>query len=285
MRESDPRPMPEQIRRAYAERTQLAHLLNSKIFRPSDRVDIRDALLEQLTRDHGVAETVPRSATPWSVYASKDPDRKKPERKTTRKLVTLEERVMPMKDVMRAINIILHADDYGGPETTLPYLARLMEPYWQRWWILTEWSNRNDVANWAYTTDALLGVRQYTWIAAQCARFCSDKIPQSFRAEQLILIRDAELWAESPETTRVTDPWPRYGNDYGPGGYAKLMTTSRAPTVHFIASIMASADVSNQWYGYDHPYAYMALSDLMKKLFAPSLLDPSYEIIPYSQRA
>ena len=56
MNDSDPRPMPQIVLRAYRKNLQLQKLLLSEAFSLQQRVEVRDELLRQLLKKYGSAD-------------------------------------------------------------------------------------------------------------------------------------------------------------------------------------------------------------------------------------
>ena len=169
--------MPPQVLAAYKDPLMLSDLFGSVAFSPSDRLSIRENLLDELIDEYGSAEV------PWGS-----------------KYTTIRRRMLPMKkQLWRSIEIMANVPDYGGRDAVLFRLARLMEPQWIRWWS----SDQPDVTKWYYTIDSVLGERQMRWICCACARSCVDMAPPDYKDLALKAIESSEAFASNPSERRL----------------------------------------------------------------------------------
>ena len=173
MNDSDPRPMPPEVQRAYRDPLELANLLASHAYRNEDRLEIRDRLLNELVRRFGEVE----------VFVG---DKGKTQK--------VSSRVRSFKtNWVAAIEFMLDVEGFGGKETTLPILARLMEPRWQAWW--ETFKQRESIpsrgVHWTWSEVAVwvLGERQIRWVAAQLAR---ERLPFATQADVEVVLPEIE---------------------------------------------------------------------------------------------
>ena len=64
MKDSDPRPMPPEVARAYRDPLELGLLFATDVFSPKDRLAVRDELLRRLVGKYGNAEPSPLPMPP-----------------------------------------------------------------------------------------------------------------------------------------------------------------------------------------------------------------------------
>lgn len=182
MLESDPRPMPPEVQRAYRSPLDLLALLRSHVYSKEDRLQIREQMLEELLSRFGESE----------VFVGKSG-------KTQR----VSARVKSFRsDWVSSIDFMIKLEQYGGPEITLPILARLMEPQWQRWWSTFRERDKRFASykyqTWVEVAELVLGERQVRWVAAQIAR--EKLVGASARDEQAALpvIEAVEQYVQAP---------------------------------------------------------------------------------------
>ena len=179
MKDSDPRPMPPEVQRAYRDPLNLKELLASTAFTDRDRLAVRDELLDRLTKKRGNVEVeVGKSA----------------------KIVPIRRRVSQFrKNFWGSIEVMIAAEELGGREAVMLELASVMQPYWLRWWERRSWRNYYwDTEYDTMTSCTVMGTRQIAWIAAQYARSVIDLTLLRSRQEALNAVLAAESWAIAP---------------------------------------------------------------------------------------
>ena len=176
MNDSDPRPMPPQVLAAYRDPLDLSALFASEVFSASDRIKIRDELLDELIDAYGSVE-LPRGAS----------------------YVSVRDRLSPLKkNVWKSIDILSSIEEYGGKDAVMARLARLMEPNWIRWWR----DGDSMPMEWDDVIILVLGDRQLRWMSCQCARDCIDNTSPNDRSAVLTAIQSAEAFCIDPSEAK-----------------------------------------------------------------------------------
>jgi hypothetical protein len=245
--------MPPVVKAAYRNPIDLLGLLKSKAYSADDRRQVRDSLLDALTRDFGVVH-LPHG---------------------DRQTRTIAQRSKSFKDTLRSIDLILSVEDYGGKDQTLSYLAEAMENRWQEWWQSVSWKTVDDTYAWRDISANVLGRRQTVWLAAQYARSVIDLTANRSAAVQAI--EAAESWSVSPtEDNRkqayvasyiafssvVYDPSTAYYASYSAGQAASIAADSACYFANAAYYPLSAA-----------PENASRLCELTKQLITPSLVD------------
>ena len=188
MKDSDPRPMPASVLRAYRDPIQLRALLESDCF---DRHSCFDAVEDMV---YMLSDTVG------------DPE-----------VTFLEDTASPIEHLPRYKNLIrsipgtrtslvqaiLDTPDFGGEEVVLPILAKAMSRRWFEWWSSFRWTDEFDITRWRRIAELVLGDVQIAWISVQCARSVLDMADPMYRrsysdaADQLELFLSGSLDTKS----------------------------------------------------------------------------------------
>lgn len=186
MKDSDPRSMPPEVRVAYRKPIELLHLLKTDIYSDRDRVAVRDDLMRVLVERHG---------DPWVQIGEG-----KGEQPFSRRVKAFR------KNTVRGIELALSLEDFGGPEATMPLLARAMQPGWFAWWHGLDWKNSSSAIKiWRHVSEHVIGERQFAWLAAQYARSVLDLTRAEDRSMCLRSIEAAEAWARSPSAAAIQE--------------------------------------------------------------------------------
>lgn len=180
MKDTDPRPMPPSVQAAYKQPIDLIKLLRTHLYNGGDREAVRDAMLRLLLEKHGeiwIPMPMRSGDVPLSEWAMRGP-------------------------AMYGIDMILSLEDLGGPEATMPVLARVMQPGWIERWKAMEWLNSRDVEDWIKVSSNILGRRQFMWLSAQYARSVAGHadMPLTSNARRTCLrsLDATEAYAKSP---------------------------------------------------------------------------------------
>lgn len=108
MKDSDPRPMPAEVARAYRDPLELGELFATDVFTNETRLQVRDELLRRLLTKYGNAELPSGS-----------------------KFVTVTQRVTKFKkNPWKSIELMMSVPEYGGKDAVKLELAHVMQPYW-----------------------------------------------------------------------------------------------------------------------------------------------------------
>lgn len=281
MNNSDPRPMPPEVQRAYHDPLELAHLLASHAYSDKDRLEIRDQLLSALVDRFGEVE----------VFVG--------DKGRTQKVSA---RVRSFKkNWVGAIEFMLDVENFGGREVTLPMLARLMEPRWQSWWAnfrQTPFRRVGVNRTWAEVAVWVLGERQIRWMAAQLARtvipfveqedvdfvlpmietvesYCvrpfnetRQRMLEEHEALGGYLVRTVVEYERSRATTQPQDRRAAYDRSLARQRFIERTLSSNGPS--------AICVMIPTLYGRHERHFNWMREDLAKQFFAPSLItDPS----------
>lgn len=175
MNDSDPRPMPPEVQRAYQSPLDLRMLLESSPFEGSV-MEICDKLLDELIEKYGSVE-IPHG----------------------KGFMPIRRRVEKIsKDAWKSIELMASFHEYGRRATVLPLLASVMQPYWARWWDRFVFSDADSVAEWWRVSRMVLGDRQNIWLAAQCIRSSVDRVDKDQREAAVDVCDSAEAYAAHP---------------------------------------------------------------------------------------
>ena len=259
MKDSDPRPMPPEVARAYRDPLELGELFATDVFTDQDRFAVRDELLRRLVTRFGNAELPSGS-----------------------KFATVTQRVARLKkNPWKSIDLLMSVPEYGGMDEVKLELAHIMQPYWAKWWDGFEWIEIDfgSIRNWRDTAAIVIGDRQFRWLAAQYARYVLDA-DRSVRAASLKAIKAAEAYAVDPSIeNRVRMQYDRsfldgpafeaasyYGYDaFSSGGNAAVDTVLSA--VDTVLSAVSFAEPS-----VDVVFVYARLAALTRRLITPTLI-------------
>lgn len=272
MKDSDPRPMPLEVQRAYREPIDLQGLLAwaassmpmaARVYGWEDRLVVRGALLESLLARHGDA---------WIAVGSRE------ERVST----LVKSYGARASAVTKAIELLLDVPDYGGREETLPLLAQAMQPGWAAWWSSFAWNDFVDVTTWRQASTYVLGSRQLSWLAAQYARTAIESLTWEDREVCLRAIEAAEAWAQVPsKSNRQATIDLADIVDVTPGAYADVRAATAATYAADAARDAANADARYAASAAANatspkapllPEAYARLASLTKRLITPTLV-------------
>lgn len=196
MNDSDPRPMPENVLRAYRDPLSLRKLLSSAVFTDSQRMSVCDELVARLVRKHGNADVLVGQD-----YASARP-------------MSFGDRAKQLESAVGVVEFAMAFDEYGGEESVLVELAQVMQPYWTRWWTSFEWKNVQDAGTFARPTSCVLSVRQLAWISAQCVRSVIDQVRPEHLQPCLLAVSAVEKCAIDP-SYKNTKSAVAYGDEVG----------------------------------------------------------------------
>jgi hypothetical protein len=173
MNDSDPRPMPPQVSRAYHSPIDYASVLRS--FRRSmymgRKRDVLQSAVQILEKKHGKV---------W---------------------VWRDEQEVLLSDLIRdgidteAIQLLLYEITEYGYDDISSAIAASMQPLWAERWESMSGSNMGRIF---FDASRFIGDRQFVWIAAQCARSVIDYPLQGIRRVALRAIEAAEQWCVSP---------------------------------------------------------------------------------------
>jgi hypothetical protein len=255
MRDSDPRPMPPVVKAAYRNTIDLLWLLGGSVYSEDDRRQVRDSLLDALTRYFGVVHL------PYGDDGE---------------TVTIAQKAKSIKDTLRSIDFILSVDDYGGKNQTLPYLAEAMENRWQEWWQSVSWKTAEDTSIWVNASENVLGRRQMAWLAAQYARSVIDLTVVRYAAVQAI--EAAESWSVNPTEYNSKRAYEAFRivsatniNDVADASYyASLSASQAARSASFELFSLGNAVYSAIAAA---PENASLLCELTKQMITPSLVD------------
>lgn len=194
MKDSDPRPMPPEVLRAYRDPLNLRKLLSSAVFTDAQRMSVCDELVARLVRKHGNVDVLVGQD-----YASA-------------RSMSFSDRAKQLESAIGVVEFAMAFDEYGGEESVLVELAQVMQPHWTRWWTSFEWKKVQDASAFAGPTSCVLSVRQLAWISAQCVRSVIDQArPEHLRA-CLLAVSAVEKWAIDPSDKNAKSA-VAYGDD------------------------------------------------------------------------
>lgn len=253
MNDSDPRPMPPEVQRAYRDPLKLTELLDSHAYSESDRLFVRDELLRALVSRFGEVE----------VFVG---DKGRAQKVSTR-VKSFK------KNWLASIDLMLDVEQFGEREVTLPMLARIMEPRWQTWW--STWQVKMTPSliyrRWSDVVVLVLGERQIRWVAAHIAR---EKLRGQDRQDDidavLTLVEAVERYCVRPttETQRAMNERNEELRDYMTRTQLATPSTNvRFPPMEdaFSASVKRSLPMYLNWMQMD-----------FRRFFTPTLItDPS----------
>ena len=245
MNDSDPRPMPPVVARAYRDPLNLTDLLESEVFPPRERLAVRDELLERLIRKHGNVEVEIGKGT---------------------RTLPIRKRVAQFrKSVWGSIEVIFAAEELGGREAVMLELATVMQPHWLRWWDKMGWDSYDSLREFTKISASVLGSRQLTWLAAQYARSVIELTSGSARQASLAAISAAEALAIVPSeenrkrASRAADAADDT-SDAGDLTYAAYNATLAAAQAAYSAFFANSAKAANANANATSDAAYSAVS-------------------------
>ena len=147
MKDSDPRPMPPEVQRAYRRPLELGRLFATDVFSPKDRLAVRRELIGRLVARHGNAEV----ESPFG-------------------FVSVPQRAAELERPWKGIDLLMSVPEYGGKDAVKLELAHVMQPYWSKWWDRFDWADWQSISRWKDTVAIVLGDRQLLWLSAQYAR-------------------------------------------------------------------------------------------------------------------
>lgn len=181
VKETDFREMPPQVLAAYEEPLELDKLLDSGVFTDSDRLRVRQELLDRLVKKNGNVEI-----------------------EVGGRLMPVKTRVAQFrKDFWKSMDIIRGVEEFGGKEGFMTHLALVMDPYWQKWWADYYYSDSLPMSGWVNAVSCVLGARQLLWIAAQSTRRVLDLVSDRSSRVRLDAVRLAESYAIKPFDARA----------------------------------------------------------------------------------
>ena len=264
MKDSDPRPMPPEVQRAYRDPLNLTDLLSSPVFTDRDRLSVRDELLDRLVRKHGNVE----------VEIGKG-NRTLPIRKRVAQF---------KKNAWGSIEVMIASEELGGSESVMLELASVMQPYWLRWWEEMDWDGYKSLQVSMDISEKVLGRRQLTWLAAQYARSVVDI--SSDRQTCLAAISAAETWAVVPSKENLDrsteaasaayDAVRAASAVYAAAGAAAFAARAAAFAADRAAAAAAYAAASAAYAAYvsyvSYGASYSRLRELTKRLITPTLI-------------
>ena len=176
VKETDFREMPPQVLAAYEDPLELDKLLDSVVFTDSDRLRVRQELLDRLVKKHGNVEV-----------------------EVGGRLMPLKTRVAQFrKDFWKSMDVIRGVEEFGGKEGFMTHLALVMDPYWQKWWADYYYSDSLATSGWVNAVSCVLGARQLLWIAAQSTRRVLNLGSDRSSRVRLDAVRLAETYAIKP---------------------------------------------------------------------------------------
>lgn len=257
--DSDPRPMPDDVKADYRRPLRLIDLLRSGVYARSELIAMRDELVAMLVRDKG------------NVHLSHGQDQTR----------TIAQRVRIFKDPVSAICFLTTLQDYGSEEVTLPYLAQLMEPGWQAWWGSQRWSSWSGIGNWEDVCSLILSRRQFFWIIAQLGRSVIDYVSGENRRIALRAIMAAEDCVIDPtddnhkratSAASIAQIELEQTFDYAAGDTAMLVSAAYNLGFCEAASNVAATRLLAKLSG-SEAVSYSDTLDLVKMIIAPSLVD------------
>lgn len=274
MKDSDPRPMPPEVKGAYRSPLALRDILGTDVFSDRDKLEVRDALLRNLLDTYGNAE-VP--------YLNG--------------YMPIAKRVgMYKKNAFAAIGIMIHVADYGGKDRVLPMLADIMQPYWNRWWDGMSFDDPEAISSDIQTYAMVLGKRQLAWINAQVARSVSVYLTSDYRDMAMSCIVLSERYAihgdskrfekaytagreirenmEYAALRRQTEPW--FNNrSFAAVVSASEIVSSDSRTI--LSAISAVSSTESEFSRNGRPEDRRKIAELVKSLITPTLITKSYE--------
>jgi hypothetical protein len=275
MKDSDPRPMPPEVKGAYRSPLALRDILGTDVFSDRDKLEVRDALLRNLLDTYGNAE-VP--------YLNG--------------YMPIAKRVgMYKKNAFAAIGIMIHVADYGGKDRVLPMLADIMQPYWNRWWDGMSFDDPEAISSDIQTYAMVLGKRQLAWINAQVARSVSVYLTSDYRDMAMSCIVLSERYAISGDSRTFENAYTeareareyieevvmrfdvRPGSDNRP--FFALMSASEVISPSYsrtiLSAISAASSTESEFSRNGTPEDRRKIAELVKSLITPTLITKSYE--------
>jgi hypothetical protein len=258
MKDSDPRPMPPEVQRAYRDPLELGELFATEVFSDKDRIAVRDELLRRFVGKYGNAEI-----------------------ESGARLTTATQRVARFKkNTWKSIDLLMSMPEYGGKESVMLELAHVMQPHWTEWWDIFEWSNWDSIARWQSIAMIVLGDRQFRWLAAQHARAAIDLARPQNRRVCLEAIEAAEVCALDPSKLNaarmsaarksVARADDAYAADAA--AYAAYAAAAYAADAYAYAANAADAAAAAYDAAYSDAAAAARLAALTRRLITPTLI-------------
>lgn len=175
MNDSDPRPMPPEVQRAYRDPLKLDELFATDVFTNETRLQVRDELLRRLVSKHGNVEV-----------------------EIGRNLVPMADAVSRFMNPWYGIDELMSAHEYGGTEAVAIDLAHIMQPHWSAWWDAFDWGERYLITRWVNIARIVLGERQFRLLSAQYGRSVIDLAPPQDREVCIKAIEASEEYSRVP---------------------------------------------------------------------------------------
>jgi len=255
MKDSDPRPMPPEVQRAYRDPLELGELFATDVFTDEDRFAVRDELLRRLVGKYGNAEI-----------------------ESGARLTTVTQRVAKFrKNVWKSIDLLMSVPEYGGKESGKLELAHIMQPYWAKWWDGFEWSDWRSISRWRDIVVIVLGDLQFRWLAAQYARSVIDLTRPPDRDVCLDAIDVAEDYAADPSAknmARMDAAFVAVGNTPSSAAAAASAAVVRyfnsSISAANAAAVAAAANAAAAASAKDDVYSQLAA--LTRRLITPTLI-------------
>lgn len=269
MNDSDPRPMPPQVQRAYRDPTKLRELLSSEVFTESEASDTRDELLDRLVKKYGNVEI-----EGTDVFG-------KPNLVSIQFLKRIARRNINIWD---SISIMLSVEEYEGPDAVLPELAKVMQPYWSRWWESMRWEDQADARRCLFVASNVMGKRQFVWLSAQYARIVVDAVLYDDKDYALSAIEAAESFSAFPSEKNQEKARRAANGAWLPSSYTSSESALNAASsaadgarsshaaTYTESAAANSAEASVGFEGYSSAAAYSRLCELTKRLITPTLI-------------
>lgn len=180
MKDSDPRPMPPEVARAYNRNIDYYDLVLLPMFK-GKRNSVVETAVKLLVKHYGEV---------WALGNQTE--------------ATVSSIVLDEPSTLVAIRMLRATEEYG-PERVDAALAEAMQPTWHEWWRgLSGESMQGEESPWIYYAYKVLGDRQIIWIVSQCARSVVDSVVPRLKGSCLHAIEAAERWCVDPSAHNAT---------------------------------------------------------------------------------
>lgn len=181
MSDTEPRPMPARVQRAYRDPMDLYEVLISSVYSDEELLGTLNALATSLSERHGDV---------WIQINDSE--------ETVRDRVR---RMVSSNSFMAVLRLLHGIEEYGGKEGVNAELARLMQPRFAEWWGRFRWNGRENVSAWMRAVNGVVGDRQFQWLLAQYARVALVSTRGETRRIALRAIEAGEAEARAPFPT------------------------------------------------------------------------------------